>query len=301
MTRNPLALCPQVDRSAVTRLVEENVGLVGLLVGERLAKVPGHVSRDDLTSAGMMALLASAQGFDPERGVPFARFAAIRIRGALMDELRGMDWATRSVRTRAREVDFARGELAAVLARAPRPDEIADATQLSVRELDALQADLARASLLSLQHSSSGAELDVPSESSAGPETLILQREQLGYLHDAIAELPVRLRFVVTAYYFEQRQMSDIATELGVTQSRVSQLCTEALGLLRDGMNSQLDPPAVGYVLQTGRAAAARKAYFRAIACRGTLSTRLAMSSSRGDMLARLCTDRPTNGRAQTA
>src|SRR4051812_43006184 len=78
--------------ATVDELVETNLPLVGHLVREVLAKVPVHVSRDDLTSAGMMALVVSAQSFDPVRGVPFARYAAIRIRGALLDELRSMDW-----------------------------------------------------------------------------------------------------------------------------------------------------------------------------------------------------------------
>ncbi len=86
---------PTQSDPAVTRLVDDNLALVGHLVREMLAKVPSHVSRDDLSSAAMMALVVSAQGFDASRGVPFARFAAIRIRGALINEQRSMDWATR--------------------------------------------------------------------------------------------------------------------------------------------------------------------------------------------------------------
>lgn len=278
-------LCSVKSRPTVTELVEENLPLVGHLVRERLAKVPAHVRRDELTSAGMMALVVSAQGYEPDRGVPFARFAAIRIRGALVDELRGMDWATRSVRGRAREVESVRGQLAAALDRTPRTDEVAEAMRVSSKELDLLQADLARASVLSLQGFAPGSGAELPPEASAGPESLILLREKLGYLHDAIAALSERLRFVVGAYFFEQRQMSDIAAEMGVTQSRVSQLCAEALCLLRDGMNSQLDPSALDNRCQSGRAAATRTAYFGAIAERGTLSSRLAMSTLRGDML----------------
>ena len=114
-------------------------------------KVPAHVNRDDLTSAGMMALVVSAQGFDGSRGVPFARFAAIRIRGALMDELRGMDWAARSVRGRAREADSVSAQLSAALGRTPSRVELAAAMGVSVVELDSLRADLNRASVLSLQ------------------------------------------------------------------------------------------------------------------------------------------------------
>ena len=82
--------------------------------------------RDDLASAGYAALVTAAQAFDPTRGIPFGRFAAVRVRGALLDELRGMDWASRSVRARARRADVARQELTAQLGRTPTPTELAE-------------------------------------------------------------------------------------------------------------------------------------------------------------------------------
>src|SRR5690242_21408908 len=94
-------------------LIRDNMALVGHMVREMLFKVPPHVHRDDLASAGYTALVTAAKAFDPERGVPFGRFAATRVRGALLDELRGLDWASRSVRTRARRADQARPELTA--------------------------------------------------------------------------------------------------------------------------------------------------------------------------------------------
>jgi RNA polymerase sigma factor for flagellar operon FliA len=275
-----------VSPQVVEKLVSENLPLVGHLVREMLAKVPSHVSRDELSSAGMMALVVSAQNYDESRGVPFPRFAAIRIRGAIMDELRGMDWAARSVRSRAREVDAVRAQLSVTLSRTPKQVEVAAAMGVSVGELSALDADLARAGVLSLQGfvPETGAEL-LP-ESGAGPEALILQREQLGYLHDAIAELPERLRHVVTAYFFDERQMTDIAAELGVTESRVSQLRAEAMRLLREGMAAHSEPAPAPVV--NGRAAASRAAYCRAVAERSTLSERLAVSNSRGDVVVSL-------------
>jgi RNA polymerase sigma factor for flagellar operon FliA len=286
------AIAPTVTTEAstpatVTELVEQNVALVGHLVRELLAKVPAHVGRDEMVSAGMMALVISAQNYDAARGVPFARFAAIRIRGALMDELRSMDWAARSVRGRAREVEAVRSQLAATLGRTPRTDEIATAMGVAVSELDSLQSDLNRASVLSLQGFAPETGGELLPDSSAGPEALVLLREKLGYLHDAIAELPERLRFVVTAYFFEQRQMTDIAAELGVTESRISQLRAEALKLLKDGMNSQLEPAAIDDAPRSARAASSRSAYFAAIAGRSSLANRLAMSTPRGDMLAK--------------
>ncbi len=285
----PAALaCNQAaTQPTVSDLVEANMPLVGHLVRETLAKVPAHVSRDELTSAGMMALVMSARGYDPKRGVPFARFATFRIRGALTDELRRMDWAARSVRSRAREASSVRDELAASLGRTPRVDEVAAALGTDTADLASLESDLARANVLSLDGLApdDGAEL-VP-DGKAGPESLLLRREELGYLHDAIEELPDRLRFVVVAYFFDQRQMTDIAAELGVTESRVSQLRAEALRFLRDGMSSQLEPSAAIRPITSGRAAGKRDAYVSAIAERSTLARRLAMSTPRGDMVTR--------------
>lgn len=277
-------LPPSSPLATADELVETNLPLVGHLVREVLAKVPVHVSRDDLTSAGMMALVIAAQSFDPARGVPFARYAAIRIRGALLDELRSMDWAARSVRTHAREMENVSHQLAATLGRSPRNDEVAAALGVSVAELDSLQYDLARARTLSLQGFAPETGPELLAETSAGPEALLLYREKLGYLHQAIEQLPERLRFVITAYFFEQRQMSDIGAELGVTESRVSQLRAEALRVLRDGMNSQLEPGAVETPKRSGRASATRKAYLHAVGSAGTLASRLAITTPAGDI-----------------
>jgi RNA polymerase sigma factor for flagellar operon FliA len=174
--------------------------------------------------------------------------------------------------------------LTTTLDRAPGSDEIADAMGISTHDLDAVYADLARGTVLSLQGFAADAPLEKSSSHADCPESLILQRERMGYLHDAIAALPDRLRFVVVAYYFNHRQMSDIAAELAVTSSRVSQMCTEATTLIRDGLNSQLNPSALGPLAQVGRAAAARRAYYQAIADRNTVAGRLHMSTSQGEM-----------------
>src|SRR5919197_203834 len=107
-------------------LVREHLPLVGHLVRELLYRIPSHVNRDDLVSAGMTALVTAARGFDPSRGTPFGRFAAARIRGALLDELRGLDWASRSVRVRARRLETAQQELTAALGRTPSNQELAE-------------------------------------------------------------------------------------------------------------------------------------------------------------------------------
>ncbi|WP_375496734.1 sigma-70 family RNA polymerase sigma factor [uncultured Jatrophihabitans sp.] len=223
-------------RSNEDELVRTHLPLVGHLVREMLARVPAQVRRDDLTSAGMLGLAAAARSFDPSKGAPFAAYAALRIRGALTDELRSMDWASRSVRTKAREVSSVRATLTQTLGRTPSSDEVAQTMAVSLRDLSSIAADVHQANITSLSAlpvDDSGDRLPTHED---GPEALLLRREQLGYLRDAIAELPDRLRTVVEDYFFRQRRMVDIAADLGVTESRVSQMRGEAVALLRSAL-----------------------------------------------------------------
>ena len=271
-----------VDRRR-TDIVQEHMPLVGHLVREMLARVPAHVNRDDLMSAGYAALVHAARGFDPDRGVPFARFAAARVRGALLDELRGLDWASRSVRQRARRTDGARQELTAELGRTPTAAEVAGRLGCTVEEIESADDDVQRAVVFSLQGFATATADDMVTEPSAGPEEMLIRRERLGYLTDAVEALPERLRVVVRGYFFEERPMARIADELGVTESRVSQLRAEALSLLRDGLNTLLDPAlAAQSPPKEGCVARRRAAYYDQIAGRGTLRTRLALTGPDG-------------------
>ncbi|UAC02338.1 FliA/WhiG family RNA polymerase sigma factor [Dactylosporangium vinaceum] len=263
-------------------LVRTHLPLVGHLVREMLGRLPAHVLREDLISAGMAALAGAARSFDPARGIPFGSFATTRIRGALLDELRGLDWASRSVRTRARRVETTQQELTAALGRSPSQQELAEALGVAVEELKSLNEDVQRSVVLSLQGFTAGTAEDLVPERAAGPEELILHRERIGYLHQAVAALPERLRKVVTAYFFDERPMSDIAEQLGVTESRVSQLRAEALVLMRDGLNNHLDPDLVAAARDKGCVARRREAYYANIAAQGDLSTRLAVTNPLG-------------------
>jgi RNA polymerase sigma factor for flagellar operon FliA len=268
-------------------LIRAHVPLVGHLVREMLGRVPSHVNRDDLTSAGLAALLSAAQSFDPERGTPFGRFASARIRGALLDELRGLDWASRSVRHRARKTETAWQELTRVLGRTPTSAEVAEAMGVGVNEVDAVTHDVQRAVVLSLQGFTAGTAEEMVAETSMGPEDLLVHRERIGYLHDAIEALPERLRLVVTKYFLAERPMAEIAAELGVTESRVSQLRAEALSLLRDGMHAQLEPQLIEQPGKADGCVARRRAtYYSQIAERGTLSSRLSVTNALGTPLA---------------
>jgi RNA polymerase sigma factor FliA len=274
-----------VPAPSVEELVRTNLPLVGHLVREVLGRVPAHVNRDDLSSAAMYALTLAAQGFDASLGVPFVRFASIRIRGALTDELRTMDWASRSVRGKARQLDAARAELLQTLGRAPSRDELSDAMGVGVTELDHIEADVQRAAVVSLNNLTPDGGADLLPMRSDGPEGLLLRREQIGYLRDAVAELPERLRTVVIGHFFEQRRMTDIAAELGVTESRISQLRSEALGVLRNVLQTVDEAPAQEPQpdARTTRRAAAARAYCAAVASRSSLAGRLAATTLLGE------------------
>lgn len=263
------AVTAPITAESVDELVRAHIPLVGHLVREMLARVPGHVDRDDLTSAGLTALVQAAQGFDAERGVPFARYASTRVRGALLDELRGIDWASRSVRRTARTLEDTRTRLTQSLGRTPTDAELASAQGISVEDVVANREDLARAQVLSLEAddatgTSYAATLQTTTPS---PEQALEHAELLTYLSEAVAELPERLRRVVEGYFLAEQPMAELAAELGVTESRISQLRAEAMVLLRDALNSQLDPALVpAHSRPDGVAARRREAYFAAVA-----------------------------------
>lgn len=265
------------------QLVEAHLPLVGHLVRETMQRVPRHVHVDDLTSAATTALVLAARNFDAARGVPFSAYARLCIRGALVDELRGMDWASRRVRRSARSLQSVEEQLTGVLGRTPTTQEIGAATGLSADQVADIRREADRATVVSLD------ALEGPGAVAAGPngddpESLILLRERLGYLHDALAELPERLRFVVVAYFFEQRPQLEIATELGVTTSRVSQLLSEALRLLNAGLRAHLNPAAAP--TRPGRSAhmaVVTDRYASAVAARSSVAGRLGVTTTLGD------------------
>lgn len=253
-------------------LVEAHVHTVGYHVSEMLMRVPAHVTRDELASAGYLALVQAASAYSEESGVPFTRFAAIRIKGALVDELRAMDWASRGARKRIREYNQTVDRMTAQLARAPKREEIAAALGVDVAEVDQAR-DQASTRILSFEaYDGSLAEMVYSPEES--PERATLNREKRDYLRCAVEALPERLRYVVEQVFFQDRSVTEVADELGVTQSRVSQLRAEAMVLLRDGMNAHLDPERLDAGSKEGVVARRREKYFSEIGERVDASRR---------------------------
>ncbi|TFD65287.1 sigma-70 family RNA polymerase sigma factor [Cryobacterium ruanii] len=221
-----------MNRTERNALVVENLPLVGYLVSEVWAKAR-HLSRDDLASAGAVALITSADTFNPALGVPFGAFARRRIIGAFADEMRSSDWATRSARRRIKETLAVQETLSAALGRTPNVNEIADALGVDRETAAAGLADAAR-TLSALDDTT--AEFLVAD--TAMPEESLLSTERLVYLRAAIAALPEKMRVIVEQIYFDDRPVKDIAAELGTTHSAVSQMRAEAIRLLRDGLST---------------------------------------------------------------
>jgi RNA polymerase sigma factor for flagellar operon FliA len=259
-------------------LVRDNIALVGYLVSEIITRLPAHLSRDELTSAGLEALVRSSRSFDPTRGVPFGKFAGNRIRGALLDELRQHDWASRSVRAKTRKHNEAIEHLTIALRQKPTSAQVAEFLGISVSEVEAAATGVQQAAVLSLQGFADPDVLDriLPSHERT-PEQELVSRERMAYLGDAVSALPERYRHVVQAYYLEERPMAEIAEELGVSESRVSQIRAEALALMKDGMNAQLDPDQVAASDRPGHCVDRRRsAYFSAVAASSDFKSRIA-------------------------
>jgi RNA polymerase sigma factor for flagellar operon FliA len=272
---NDQVLTEELPRSE-DELVRSNLPLVHYAVAEIANRVPRHVSRDDLISAGMAGLAQAARSFDPARGITFARYASNRIKGALLDELRSRDWASRSVRSKARQVTGTAEHLTSKYGRTPSSDEVAQAMGVDVTVVASIQEDVHRAVILNFDALPiDGNAEDVIQGANGSLDDGLLEKERRAYMVAAVANLPQRLRRVVIGYYFEDLPMQALAIELGVTDSRISQMRAEALSLLRDGINSQLDPELVDLDGASQQVARRRSAYFSAIAGHTSPSCRL--------------------------
>ena len=205
-----------------------------------------HVDRQELARAGALALVEAARRFDEARGVPFDRFAARRIRGAVLDYVRSADWAPRSVRTFGREPGRVEQELANADGRLPSNREAADALVMTHDQLHRLRDRVFRSVVLALEHIVNAPDgedlslLDVLADRTAvEPSEELETRELPGYLRDAVDLLPERHQLVIAGYFLEGRSSLDLAQELDVTESRISQLRSEALLMLREGIEAQ--------------------------------------------------------------
>ena len=230
------------DASARERLVERHLPLVRYFARRLSTSLGSSIDHEELASAGMLGLLDAVESYEPERGYRFSTFAAPRIRGAMLDELRRRDDAPRSVRRRQRRLTDTEDRLAVRLNRVPRHAEVAEVLGVDAGTLWSWKMDAERATPLSLEDriGPEGGEAkrlrDVVTVEGEDAEEGLTRRQELERLHREMDGLDERERLVLRLYDFQEMKLREIAALLEVTESRVSQIRTRAIGRLRDRM-----------------------------------------------------------------
>jgi RNA polymerase sigma factor for flagellar operon FliA len=230
------------DRLVRERLILHYAPLVTSVAARVGMRLPAMVEQADLVSYGMFGLIDAIEKYEPGRSVKFETYASSRIRGAIIDELRAMDWIPRSVRTKARAVDRAYAELESELHRVPTESEVASRLQIEVRELRALFTQLSTVNVAALDELLGGGEdrgdrlslLDtLGDDRTPDPEMSFEAQETKFLLARAIDQLGEREKLVLVLYYYEGMTLAEIGRVLGVTESRISQMHTAAMLRLR--------------------------------------------------------------------
>jgi RNA polymerase sigma factor for flagellar operon FliA len=212
--------------------------------------LPSHVEEADLISYGLGGLISAIERFDLTREIKFETYAITRIRGAIIDELRNLDWVPRSVRARAREIERANVKLESKLQRAPTDEEMASELGVGVDEFQGSLLQISNSTIVALDElwnvsDSTGDQISLldtlPDRGAPDPQAVVDQTELRDRIADAIAALPEREKLVVALYYYENLTLREIGEVLGVTESRVSQLHTKAVLRLRSKLQGELE------------------------------------------------------------
>lgn len=221
-----------MDQHARNSLVVENLPLVGYLAAEMCAKAT-HLSREDLASVGAIALISAAEAFDSKLGVPFGAYARRRIIGAFADDMRSNDWAPRGARKRITEMRTVQETLTSAIGRTPTLSELSEAMGTDQETTLAILNDSAR-TVVGIDDAMN----DYLGSGNLTPEETMLEAEQVHIVRAAVAALPDNLRSVIERIYFQGLTVKDVAAEMSVTHSAVSQRRTAAMKLLQEGLQS---------------------------------------------------------------
>ncbi len=238
MKRNRAADPFHGDEAAREQMMLEHMPAVRWMARRIHERLPQHVDMEDLVSAGTLGLLDAFRKFDPEKKVQFRSYAQFRIRGAILDSLRTLDWGPRDLRRKGRAVEESVRRLTAQYGRAPLEPEVAREMHLELEEYQQLLGELKGLEIgtLHLERSEDSGEEElayIPDRPEEDPLFKCLRGEMRERLAAAIDQLPERERLVVTLYYYEEMTMKEIGLTLGVVESRVSQIHSSAVLHLR--------------------------------------------------------------------
>ena len=236
-TRELLRRARGGDRTAREGLLRQYAPLVKYVASRLAIGLPSTVDQSDLISHGMLGLLHAIERYDPEHGVRFATFAGPRIKGAILDELRSLDWVPRSLRQKRRAVDAAVAELEFRLGGSPTERQLADELSVEVDDLRVTMTEIARTGMSALDAEPyDGVPLaeQLQDPAALDPQSFYDEPESHTQLADAIAELPERQRDALVLYFYEGMTLAQIGRAMGITESRASQLRASAMIGLRN-------------------------------------------------------------------
>jgi RNA polymerase sigma factor for flagellar operon FliA len=233
-------------------MLTEHLRLVRSIASRVHRSLPKHVLLDDLVQAGVIGLLDALTKYDPCRRIHFQTYAKFRIRGAILDNLREMDWSPRDLRRKARLLEEAHSRLSCRLARDPSEQELASEFGIQLLELQSLKVEILRLKVegMTVQSIREGREIDLceclPGRPEETPFLLCLRSEARSALASGIAELPPTQRRVMVLYYHEHLTMKEVGFALGICESRVSQLHSIAVVALRVWLTERTGTPSEG-------------------------------------------------------
>ncbi|CAG0930520.1 FliA/WhiG family RNA polymerase sigma factor [Geobacter sp.] len=226
-------------------LIVTHLPLVKFLVGRIASQLPPHLDQEDLMSAAVIGLITAAERFDPSRGVQFKTFAEQRIRGTIIDELRSQDWLTRSLRDKFKKLEREFVKLEHRFGRNPTSEEVAKSLEISVDEYHQMLEEIHLLSFVSLDESWEDEDgspfglLDILEDKGIeNPQSQLMARQMLDSLTEAIEGLPEKERLVITFYYYEELNLKEIGAVLDLSESRISQLHSQAIVRLRAKMKN---------------------------------------------------------------
>jgi len=230
-----------------SKLIRDHLELVDILVGRMTTQVPSFMNRDDMKSAGMMGLIDAANKFDTSKNILFKTFAEYRIRGAIFDEMRKLDWFSRTLRDKQNRVSKTMAALENKLGRNPTEDEMAIEMELSLEEYQTLLGQVSHLGCVSLNealdNSREGRQfidsLEDQSENTS-PVDILENLELTSIMADILGQLAEKERLVISLYYYEELTQKEIAEVIGVSEGRISQLHSQALINLKNKVRSRL-------------------------------------------------------------
>jgi RNA polymerase sigma factor for flagellar operon FliA len=231
-------------------IVLEHTPLIRYIVNRIAVRLPSHIDLDDLHNTGVIGLMDAIEKYDPNKNCKFKTYAEFRIKGAILDQLRSLDWVPRSVRQKSRKLERAYGEVEQRLGRSATEDEVADSLGLQIDKFHDLLNQVRGISLVNLEEirgtnpdgDRSGSFADIIEDvHSENPFASLKLLETKHVISDTIGTLPEKERLVISLYYYEDLNMKEIGNILGITESRVCQIHTKAVLRLHSKLKSMVD------------------------------------------------------------